>query len=142
MFRWSWAVVGCVSTVVRPLLGVVDLISEVEEGQLIVDFKTTASGGTPPEVVHEVQLSTYAYLARHATGQTEAGLEIRSIVKTKTPKIQIHRYHARTDVHFRRLFAIVRAYLDNVYAGQFTFRPNLLCTMCEFRDAECCDWSG
>ena len=32
-------------------------------------------------------------------------LEIRSLIKTKVPKIEFHRYPARTDAHFGRLFA-------------------------------------
>ena len=34
-------------------------------------------------------------------------------------------YHpARTDAHFRRLFAVIRAYLDDLDCGRFIFRPD------------------
>ena len=39
---------------------------------------------------HEIQLSSYAYLFRHVERRQEAGLEIRSLIKTKVPKIEFH----------------------------------------------------
>ena len=38
--------------------------------------------------------------------QPEAGLEISSLIKTRQPKVAFHPYAARTDAHFRRLFAV------------------------------------
>ena len=124
-----------------PLLGVIDLVSDADNGSLIVDFKTTSRGGKPPDVIHEIQMTSYAYLFRHASRQTETALEIRGLVKTKSPRIEFHRYEARTDVHFRRLFAVIRAYLDDLDSGRFAFRPGLGCHMCEFRETHCRDWS-
>jgi len=74
--------------------------------------------------------------------QTEAGLEIRSLVKTKTPKIEFHAYPARTDAHFRRLFAVIREYLDALDAGRFNYRPGLHCGMCDFATSHCREWCG
>ena len=79
----------------------------------------------------------YAYLFRQLADETEAGLEIRSLIKTKVPKIEYHRYAARTDAHFRRFFQIVRLYLDDLDRGDFAYRPGFGCTMCEFRDGPC-----
>ena len=122
-----------------PLLGIVDLITNTTDGPLVVDFKTTARGGRPLDVVNEVQLSSYAYLFRHVSQQQEAALEIRGIVKTKTPRVEFHRHPPRTDAHFRRLFAVIRAYLDDLDSGRFIFRPNLNCNWCEFRETHCRD---
>ena len=74
--------------------------------------------------------------------QTEAGLQIRSLVKTKTPKIEIHGYPARTDAHFRRLFAVIREYLDALDSGRFNYRPGFHCGMCDFATSHCRDWCG
>ena len=79
---------------------------------MIADFKTAARSSEPMEITNEIQLSSYAWLHRQITGQQEGGLEIRSLIKTKTPKVEFHPYPARTDVHFRRLFAVIREYLD------------------------------
>jgi hypothetical protein len=64
-----------------------DLLLREPAGPLIADFKTTARGGEPLEIAHEIQLSSYSYLFRHSTQQLESALEIRNLIKTKTPKI-------------------------------------------------------
>jgi hypothetical protein len=120
-----------------PLLGVVDLVVDSDDGPLVCDFKTSARSGSPVEIMHEVQLTAYAYLFRQLSGEKEAGLEIRSLIKTKVPKIEYHRYAARTDAHFRRFFQIVRAYLDDLDHGSFVYRPGFGCTMCDFRNGPC-----
>lgn len=105
------------------LLGVMDLVLPEETGPIITDFKTASKSSGPLEITHEVQLSCYSYLFRHASPEPEAGLEIRNLVKTKTPQIQFHRYPARGEQHYRRLFAIIREYLDCLHSGRLTIRP-------------------
>ncbi len=124
------------------LLGIVDLIVDNREGPRIIDFKTAARSTPPHEITHEIQLSSYAYLFRQSTGNEEGGLEIRSLVKTKTPKIEFHSYQARSKQHLRRLFAVIRAYLDDLDRGRFVFRPGFGCVMCDHRDGCCRDWQG
>jgi hypothetical protein len=82
------------------------------------------------------------YLFRQATVDEEGGLEIRSLIKTKTPKIEFHRYAARNDAHFRRLFSVIRAYLEDLESGRFVFRPGFGCSICDYRDDSCRDWAG
>jgi len=122
-----------------PLLGFVDLILDAE-GPVIIDFKTSSRSTEPLEVFHEIQLSSYAWMFRQSS-EPEVGLEIRSLVKTKTPKVEFHGYPARTDAHFRRLFAVIREYLDALDAGQFNFRPGFHCGMCDFQ-THCRQWCG
>jgi hypothetical protein len=125
-----------------PLVGIMDLVLDGDDGARICDFKTTARSSEPMEIVHELQLTSYAYLFRQASRQKEAGLEIRSLVKTKTPKIEVHRYPARTDAHFNRLFAVIHEYLDALDSGRFNYRPGFGCSMCDFRDSHCRRWAG
>ena len=106
-----------------PLLGIVDLVLGGQDGPVIADFKTAARGGIPAEITHEIQLSSYAYLFRRLDGRKEAGLEIRSLIKTKVPQIEFHRYEARSDNHIKRLFAVIREYLNALDSGRFNFRP-------------------
>ena len=120
-----------------PLLGIVDLILDESDGPILVDFKTAAHSSPPLEITHEIQLSCYAYLLRQATGRRESALEIRSLVKTKIPKIAFHRYGPREDRHFRRLLAVIRAYLEDLDRQQFIQRPSWGCAMCEFREGRC-----
>ena len=125
-----------------PLIGVVDLVLGNPAGPVIVDFKTTSRGGEAAEIMHEIQLTSYAYLFRHATQQREGRLEIRNLVKTKTPKIEAHQFAARSDAHFSRLFAVIRSYLADIERGQFIFRPSLTCSSCDFRHTHCRTWTG
>jgi putative RecB family exonuclease len=125
-----------------PLLGITDLVLPEEAGPIIADFKTAAKSSGPLEITHEIQLSCYAYLFRQASPIPEAGLEIRSLVKTKTPQVQFHRYPARTKQHFQRLFAVIREYLDALDSRRFTFRPSWGCASCDYCHTHCRAWAG
>jgi hypothetical protein len=48
-------------------------------------------------------------------------------------------YPARADVHFRRLFSVIREYLDALDAGRFNYRPGFHCGMCDFATSHCRD---
>lgn len=122
------------------LLGIVDLIVRQEDGPLIVDFKTANRSGGLPGVVHEVQLSCYSYLLRQSAGLTEGALEIRNLVKTRQPEIEFQRYTAREPRHYRRLFHLIRAYLDDLRSERFLYRPSWGCSWCEFRQRHCDQW--
>jgi hypothetical protein len=107
-----------------------------------VDFKTSARSSAPLDIAHEVQLSCYAYAFRQVFDRTEQEMQIRSLIKTKAPKVETHRYPARDDVHFRRLFAVIRAYLDDLRSNRFVYRPGWTCSMCDFRATHCRAWQG
>jgi CRISPR/Cas system-associated exonuclease Cas4 (RecB family) len=124
------------------LFGVVDLALDTRTGPVLVDFKTSARAGAPLPIAHEVQLSCYAYAFRQVFGEIERRVEIRSLIKTKTPKVETHKYPARDDIHFRRLFAVIRAYLTDLHSDRFVYRPGWTCSMCEFRDTHCRTWQG
>ena len=124
-----------------PLVGVMDLVLDDLDGPLVCDFKTTAKGGEPLETANEIQLTSYALLYRHSQGHDEGGLEIRSLVKTKTPKIEYHRYLPRTEAHLRRLFTVLHEYVDALDTGRFNYRPGFGCGMCDFK-SHCRAWLG
>ncbi len=125
-----------------PLVGIIDLVLPEADGSTIADFKTSARGGAPLEITHEVQLSSYSYLFRHHAAEPEGALEIRSLTKTKTPRVERYRYGPREERHQRRLFAVIRAYLDALDSGRFVFRPGWGCSRCEFRGLHCSSWCG
>jgi hypothetical protein len=125
-----------------PLVGIMDLVLDSEAGPVIADFKSSAKSAEPLEITHEIQLTSYAYLFRHCAQRQEAGLEIRSLIKTKVAKVEFHRYPARTEGHLRRLFSIIREYLDALDAGRFNYRPGFSCGFCDFRDGPCRQWQS
>ena len=103
---------------------------------------SACQAGTGAYVSHEIQLSSYAYLVRHTFGRRESSLEIRSLIKTKVPQVKLHAYPSRTEAHFHRLLAVIRAYLDDLDSGRFIFRPGLGCSVCDYRDDHCRGWAG
>lgn len=123
-----------------PMVGILDLVLPEAAGPRIVDFKTAARGGEAVELTHELQLTSYAYLFRQSSQHCEAAVEIRSLIKTKAPKLQSQSYGARQPQHFRRLFAVIRAYLDALDHNQFVFRPNPFCASCEHLHTHCHQW--
>ena len=119
------------------LLGIVDLVLDRQDGPVICDFKTAANSSPPLELAHEIQLTCYAYLLHQATGLRESSLEIRSLIKTKTPQVAFHAFEPRKPRHFRRLFAVIQAYLDDLDQQRFIYRPGWTCGMCEFSENLC-----
>jgi DNA helicase-2/ATP-dependent DNA helicase PcrA len=120
-----------------PLVGIIDLVLGDNDRAIICDFKTAARSSSQLDVMHELQLSCYSYLFRRATGRTESGLEIRSLIKTKTPKVEVTRFGPRQEIHFQRLFAVIRAYLDAISNKRFHISPGLGCSFCDYQHAMC-----
>lgn len=115
------------------LMGIADLVLPSPDGPVIIDFKTAARASKPLEIVHEIQLGCYAFMLRSLTGEEESAIEIRSLVKTKTPKIAYSKFGRRSDSHLRRLFAVIHEYLDCLRTGRFTYRPGWTCGMCDYQ---------
>ena len=113
-----------------PLVGIVDLVLEGETGPVVIDFKTAASASYC-DLTYEIQLTAYAYLIREFYGYDESELQVRQLVKTKTPKIVTHRFPRRTDEHFERFFGLIREYCEALDKGVFNYRPSWNCSLCE-----------
>jgi putative RecB family exonuclease len=120
------------------LIGVLDL---VQQG-VVVDFKTTGQTPNPERVAHtnEVQISSYAVLYRHNTGQRENGLELHHLVKTKNPKLVITALPPMEDRQQSRLFTLIEGYVHGLEHRDFIPSPGLQCVSCEFFN-ECRAWS-
>ena len=114
-----------------PLVGIVDLVlQESGDGSAVIDFKTSSTSSIS-ELQHELQLTAYSYLHREATGLNETRCEIRQLVKTKTPKVNVYRFASWSDEHFTRFFGLIREYLDALDRGVYNYRPSWNCSMCE-----------
>jgi len=124
-----------------PLTGVIDL---VRPGHVPVDFKTAAS--TPGDLnleafLHESQLTAYQLLLEAATGEPVTALELVFLIKTKTPKVLVHREPPADDQRKQRFVALANAFIAGVRAERYHPQPGLHCTWCSFR-SECRAWKG
>jgi putative RecB family exonuclease len=123
-----------------PLLGYIDL---VRPGNIPVDFKTCAA---TPDVeyeafAHELQLTAYQLLIEQATGEEVQGRELVFLVKTKVPKIVVHRIPPANQAAKDRFWAIAQAAVDGIYHEKFYPQPGIGCSWCSFRK-ECSAWRG
>ncbi len=120
------------------LIGVLDLV----QAGVIVDYKTSGQTPNPERAVHahEVQTSSYAVLYREATGKREAGIEVHTLVKLKTPKLVVTATPPMSDDQQTRLFRLIEAYGHGLDVRDFIPSPGLQCVACEFFN-ECRAWS-
>lgn len=109
-----------------PLVGVIDLVTEMDRKMMVVDFKTAASAYEEHEVILSDQLTTYQLAEPEAE---QAALCV--LVKTKEPRIEWH--------ISKRSPEVVIEYLDKVHyvaeeiaAGQFYKRPGKWCGYCDY----------
>ena len=120
------------------LIGVLDLV----QAGVIVDYKTSGQTPNPERAVHthEVQTSSYAVLYRESTGKREAGIEVHTLVKLKTPKLVVTATPPMSDPQQTRLFHLIEAYVRGLDRRDFVPSPGLQCASCEFFN-ECRAWS-
>ena len=123
-----------------PLLGVIDL---VKNDRRTVDYKTV---GATPNVdqeawQHEVQLTAYALLIEDATGEASPGSELVFLVKTKTPRVIVHRTGPPSQVARDRFARLVEIYANGVTNEQYFPSPGMQCSWCSYR-SECSRWKG
>ena len=120
------------------LIGVLDLV----QAGVIVDYKTSSSTPNPERSLHtnEVQTSIYSVLYREATDRMEAGIEIHTLVKLKTPKLAVTASPPMTEQQETRLFKLIEAYMHGLEVRDFVPSPGLQCVSCEFFN-ECRAWS-
>ena len=119
------------------LIGILDLV----QNRTVIDFKTSSTTPNAERVAHtnEVQISSYAVLYRHNTGNRENGLELHHLVKTKNPKLVITPLPPMSDQQQSRLFTLIEGYVDGLDRRDFIPSPGLQCVSCEFFN-ECKAW--
>lgn len=123
-----------------PLLGVVDL---VKADGTPVDYKTI---GSSPVLeleswLHEIQLVTYALLVEDSTDQPIPGCELVFLVKTKKPKVVVHRLAPPDEIKLMRFRSLVETYVAGIERGDYYPRPGQQCAWCAYR-RECSGWKG
>ena len=121
------------------LVGILDLV----QSGVIVDFKTTSTTPNPATIahVHEIQTTCYSLLYREATGRTERGIELHSLVKLKAPKVVVASLPPATDAQKERLLRVIESYMHGLDMRDWVPSPGIACLSCEFFN-ECRLWKG
>jgi hypothetical protein len=115
-----------ISSLDLPIVGVIDLVAEVDERDKVVDFKTSDKSYGPADVVLSEQLTTYQL----SEPEVEE-LALCVLVKTAEPKIEWHptkRDSARLTEFLRKAGYVAR----EIKAGEFYRRSGWWCTTCDF----------
>jgi len=109
-----------------PLVGVIDLVAELDGTPTVVDFKTAGSGYDGHEATMSDQLSAYR-LAE--PGVSHAALCV--LVKLKEPRIEWH-VTERGAPQLMEYLAKVGYVAREIAAGHFYKRPGKWCAWCDF----------
>jgi RecB family exonuclease len=109
-----------------PLIGVVDLVAELDGTLTVIDFKTAKSAYPEHEVTLSDQLTAYQ-LAEPEAEQVAFCI----LVKTKEPRIDWH-ISRREGASLRTYLAKVEHIAGQIVAGNFYQRPGRWCSYCDF----------
>jgi putative RecB family exonuclease len=124
-----------------PLIGVMDLIEEDEDGTVIItENKTSGKAYSDAQIHQNLQLTTYQVAVR-ANGYKDRNIVLRidCLIKTRTPKFQQY-YTSRVPLDEHRTIKKIRKVWDAIQRGVFV--PNdtsWKCPHCEYKSA-CNDW--
>src|SRR5206468_4537185 len=121
-----------------PLRGVIDLI---EEGDVLVELKTSQRRWSVTDLPDNVQLTAYSYAYQMLFGRPVKELKLVNLMRTKHAAIETH-ITGREPADHERLFHLGKELLKAVQTGVFI--PNRgcwLCRDCEY-DQDCREWTG
>jgi len=115
-----------ISSLDLPLVGVIDLVAEIDERDRVVDFKTADKSYGPVDVVLSDQLTTY-----QLTEPEVPDLALCVLVKTTEPKIEW--YPTKRDSSRLTEFLNKAGYVAReIKAGEFYKRTGVHCAWCDF----------
>jgi hypothetical protein len=115
-----------ISSLDLPLVGVIDLVAEVDHRDKVVDFKTADKSYSPVDVVLSDQLTTY-----QLTEPQVEDLALCVLVKTTEPKIEW--YPTKRGPERLAEFLNKAGYVAReIKAGEFYKRTGVHCAWCDF----------
>jgi RecB family exonuclease len=115
-----------ITTLDLPLIGVIDLVADLDEKPTVVDFKTAASAYQKHEVALSDQLTAYQLAEPDAC---QSALCV--LVKTKEPRIEWYLSN-RTGTHLVEFLNKAQLVSHEISAGHFYKRPGKWCSYCDF----------
>lgn len=115
--------------------GYIDLL---EDGETIVEFKTSMRSMDQRDADEHLQLTAYSYAYEQLMGKIPKLLRLVALVKTKKPKI-VPLETKRTAADHQRFFYLAREVLKGIRMGVFFPKSSFMCTDCEYR-GPCAKW--
>lgn len=109
-----------------PLVGIVDLVADLDGKRTVIDFKTASSSYQDHEVVLSDQLT--AYQLAEPTAERSA---LVVLVKTKEPRIDWY-LSSRTGAQIREYLEKVGLVAHEIAERRFYKRPGQHCAWCDF----------
>lgn len=109
-----------------PLIGIVDLVADLDGRRTVVDFKTSGSTLRSHEVVLSDQLTAYK-LAEPEVEQTA----LCAFVKTNDPRIEWH-VGSRSGTSQGEFLAKAKTVVRAIGRSEFHRRPGIWCTWCDY----------
>ena len=115
-----------ISNLDLPIVGVIDLVADVDGKDMVVDFKTADKSYSEADVMLSDQLTTYQLVEPNVED-----LAFWVLTKTKEPKIQWH--PTKRDSNRLTEFLAKSGYAARgIKAGEFYKRSGVYCAWCDF----------
>jgi hypothetical protein len=115
-----------ISSLDLPLVGVIDLVAEIDGRDRVVDFKTSDKSYGPVDIVLSDQLTTY-----QLTEPEVPDLALCVLLKTAEPKIEW--YPTKRDSNRLTEFLNKAGYVAReIKVGEFYKRTGIHCSWCDF----------
>jgi len=117
-----------------PIIGVMDLVEEDEEGSIIIsDYKTASKAYTLGDVNNNFQLTVYQMAARrNGYANREIVLKLDSLIKTKVPKFKPY-YTNRDENDEVRCIRKILDVWDAIQKQIFIPITSWKCNNCEYK---------
>jgi len=124
----------------RPLTGIFDLVTETDDGSIVVvDFKSGSKKYRQEDVDADLQATCYCYAVEHSF-EGFGNLSFRFDLLTKTKKPAFVSYPTeRTEKDFARLVSLFQQAETEAANNIFLPRPSWRCSTCQHREA-CSTW--
>lgn len=125
-----------------PIIGIIDLIEEDEQGTIIVsDTKTSKQSFSDDKIDKNFQLTLY-HMAMKANGfhDREILLKLDTLIKTKQPRFESY-YTVRTEEDEARAIKKIATVWEEIQKG--VFLPNdtsWRCKDCAYQKTHCAEW--
>lgn len=110
----------------------------IEEGDTIVEFKTSAVTMHPEDADNHLQLTAYSYAYAMLNNRPPKLMKIVNFVKNKMPKMLVFET-VRDESDHRRFFQLAMQVLEGIDRQVFFPRQSFMCRDCEY-EGPCREW--